>query len=122
MSPPPGEWLAAFLFTCAIELPIYAALLGPHFRRKWAPVALGLFVNLLTHPALWYVMPRWSPYGQWLVCAEGGVVAVEALLIAGVLARRLGVARALAWGAGSSLIANAASTLVGLALQRLDLM
>lgn len=106
MSPPVGEWAQAFVLTLLIEGPIY----GVGLRRAGLPwtqvLALILGVNLVTHPALWYVMPRFSPYWAWVLVAETGVTLTEGALIA----RQLGWAR----GLGLAVLANTVSTVMGL--------
>lgn len=72
------NWLAAFLLTLAVELPL-VALLAPAGRRR--PTALdAAAANLLTHPLAWYSV-RELGASWWLV--EGAVVSVEALVYIG---------------------------------------
>jgi hypothetical protein len=107
------SWPVAFVWTCAIELPIYALVLGRRFQRWWTVCLLVLVANVLTHPALWFLAPRFSPYWLWLVIAESCVVAVETLLFA-VALRRAGSLSPGALAFAAALAANAASTAVGL--------
>ena len=102
-----------FALTCVIELPAYlagfAALgwLRPTGRlRVPAVLALGLAVNLVTHPALWFVAHRLDGVAA-LGSAEIGVVVVEGLLMA-VVTRRPALSLLLA------LAVNALSTGIGL--------
>lgn len=116
MNPPLTTWFLAFALTVMIEVPIVAVLLGK--RVGWPRAVLaGLGAQLVTHPALWYVVPRFEPYAAWLTVAEVGVFAVEAAVLVMLMRTvepRWGVALAL--GLGTSLAANAVSTAVGLAL------
>lgn len=134
--PPLGLWAQAFLLTCVVELPIYFLLL----RRRLGtvrPWLLALAVNLTTHPALWYLTPRFEPYELWVVVVESGVVIVEGLLIALAL-WRVGLwstkapdpaapttappphaLRALGLGLGAAFTANVISTAMGFLVQAL---
>jgi len=109
MSPSPLLWLAAFVWTLAVELPIYVVWLRRRMRRWWAPCLLAFVVNLATHPAFWYGFPRFGPYWLYVLVGEVCVVIVETAIVVAALGPRR---RGLAFGAG--LTANAASTLVGL--------
>ena len=79
-------WLAAFAWTVALELPIYVIL--TRFRRWWAPVALTLGVNALTHPLLWYALPRVEPFALFVLYGEAFVIVVEAAVLAAFRVRR----------------------------------
>lgn len=110
-----ASWFWAFAWTLAIELPIYAAIL-----RRWtgagpALLAIAIGVNVATHPALWFLMPRFTPYMLWLIVAESLVVLVEAGLVALWLHRR-GVGGAGWRGLLVAATANTVSTVVGLLL------
>ncbi len=93
-------WLTAFVWTLAIELPIYARMI--ELRGRWSVVVLVVAINAITHPLLWFVFPRIEPRWLFLLAGETSVIAIEALAIA-VVIRRPG--RALA----ASLAANLAS-------------
>lgn len=69
------NWFVAFLVTCAIELPIVAAI-APRGARRRAPVD-ALAANLLTHPAAWYLVR--AAAASWLA-VELGVTAAELLV------------------------------------------
>ena len=79
-------WLAAFAWTLACELPVYVAL--TKFRAWWAPIVLTFAVNGLTHPLLWFVVPRAEPFWLFVLYGEAGVIAVEALVLAALGQRR----------------------------------
>jgi hypothetical protein len=129
-APPVGDWLSAFLLTNILELPVYGLVLRKHLAPPWRAWALTLFVNVCTHPAFWYLFPYFdagepfvTPYVGWVLIAEACVIAVEGGLVFGALclapgasplplARRIGLAL---WASG---MANVASAVLGLALQR----
>ncbi len=94
-------WLAAFLFTQIVEMPIYSLGL-----RVGPLPAFG--ASAITHPLLWFVFfPYVSlPYLWKLVISEALVFLVEAGYFAFLLRRR----RALLWSA----LANGASLGLGL--------
>ena len=109
-------WLEAFIWTHALELPIYVALLRRHLQPWWAPVALALLASSVTHPTLWLIFPHVTSiaYVPRVVIAEAMVVVVEAGLIRAALGPG-GWRRAVS----VSLLANAFSTVVGMALRQL---
>ncbi|HVO32043.1 MAG TPA: hypothetical protein VMV18_14965 [bacterium] len=114
-------WLFAFVWTNALELPVWWLALRKEFPRWWQPVALCLVVNSITHPTLWYLLPRFGSEEVWIPLAEGWVTATEALLAFAALrwvahqpARRAAV-RAVA----ASVAANVFSTLAGMLIWRL---
>lgn len=94
-------WLAAFVFTQLVEVPIYAVGL-----RTSIPAALG--ASAITHPIVWFVLFPFLPlpHGWLTVVAEAFAVLVEAAYFAVLFHRR----RAWAW----ALLANAASLGTGL--------
>jgi hypothetical protein len=100
-------WVLAFLWTLALELPIYTAVL-----RHRRVVAITFAVNAITHPLLWFVFPRFDPYWQYVLAGETCVIAAEALLVALAIQH---AGRAIA----ASLLANVFSTLVGIAILKL---
>ena len=109
------RWLSAFLLTQAVEVPIYVHALrgedGP--PRRW-PVALLLafLASTITHPIVWFVMPKLIPdrYLLMVAAAESFAIVSEAIWL-----RAFGLRRALAW----AVFANASSVLVGLTLRRM---
>ena len=56
-------WLEAFVLTCAIEIPIYALVLRRALPSLEWRLLLAFGVQVATHPALWFVVPQWRPYG-----------------------------------------------------------
>jgi hypothetical protein len=94
-------WLAAFLFTQIIEIPIYMRGLGCSPGRAFG-------ASLLTHPVVWFVFSHPAipaPYLARVAAAE-----LFAWLAEAAYFRRWGARRALFW----SLVANAASATLGL--------
>jgi hypothetical protein len=98
------EWALAFLFTQAVEMPIYAFALRPRGWGKRLAVAFG--ASAITHPLVWAGVLAFagSHYWEAVFAAEAFAVAAEAGWL-----RLFGVRRALGW----SMLANGASVLVG---------
>jgi len=115
VTPDLRAWLWAFLFTQAVEVPIWASALRDHRRvapdkgpwPAWINVAAGFGASAITHPVVWFVIPRYAPggYVAMVVQAEAFAVVVEAIYMSA-----LGLRSALAW----SLLANGASAGLGL--------
>lgn len=109
-------WLRAFALTCLIEVPIYMFVLRralPDWRWR---LLLAFGLQVATHPALWFVAPRFDPYWAWLVVMELCVFAVEAAGVALALRLRPTPRRVLGLALFAAFAANAVSTLVGLAI------
>jgi hypothetical protein len=117
-SPPPLEWFNAFVWTCAIEIPIAMLFLGRHLKTPARAAGVGLLLQVCTHPVLWYVVPYVPPYWRWVTLAELGVFTVEALIAAAFLRPSLPWRRALTLGFVSSFVANVVSTMAGLAMNK----
>jgi hypothetical protein len=99
-------WLAAFLFTELIEVPIYVARLRCSILR-------GFGASALTHPIIWFGFfhPRLpGGYYQHVVAAELFAWLAEAAYFG-----RFGWRRAIL----TSLLANGASLTIGLTARRL---
>ncbi len=96
-------WLAGFVLTQVVEAPIYR--FGA--KARW-PVAL--LASTFTHPIVWFVFPLLTRLSYWemVACAELFAVVAEALWL-----RANKVAFASAW----SVVANAASVVIGLGLR-----
>ena len=124
-------WFAlAFATTQLVEVPIFAlALRSARPSRPSRPLAaraaIAFGASAITHPVVWYVMPRVTLALLVLVARGGFSLGVTAAtLVYGALAegfavvveaaylRAFGVRRALLW----ALFANAASGLVGTAV------
>lgn len=108
---PLDAWAWAFAWTCIIEIPIVMLMLRPTLGLPIA-FSAALSAQVLTHPALWYLVPQFEPYALWLVCAETGVTAVEVLWF-WVFLRWRHADRAFRWALGAALLANVVSTLAG---------
>jgi hypothetical protein len=102
--------IPALLLTLAVEVPLYVlALRALRLATTRRAALLGVMVNLLTHPVLWWFLaPRPSTGRFW--AAEAAVVVAEAAML--WLACRRDPALLLM----TSLGANAASVLIGLLL------
>lgn len=106
------SWLAAFVWTFALEQPVYLLALRGFAARWWEPCAATLLLNLVTHPAIWaWAVAAERSLAQ-TAAAEGVVVLIEAALLGGFLRRRgaphfarrglcaAAAANAFSWGAG----------------------
>ena len=103
------RWLAAFALTQAVEMPVvWRAQPGVAWRRRLLVAAGG---SALTHPIVWFVMPRLvSDWTLMVVVAETFAVVAEALWM-----RAFGIERALWW----ALLANSLSVAIGLTIRGL---
>ncbi len=57
-------WFVAFLLTLLVECPVLGWLLRSAGTSTARLLALTLFANLATHPAVWFVFPA-LPYPYW---------------------------------------------------------
>lgn len=119
------SWLAAYLLTCVIEIPIVVGCLRaldwtPAGRVGWLRAVGFAWLLQLTHPVLWLVAPSSWPT---MVLAELVVTLIEGAALAALVT---------IWGTAAnltgrmarlavlvSLLANASSLLVGLLVQQL---
>lgn len=108
-------WFRYFLLAIACELVVALPLLrmaDPSRIRRFGAVLLA---NLASHPVVWFVLPTLlAPRGVYVVVAESWAIASEVLVYALVFPA-LPLARALAVSA----LANGASFVAGLVLNRL---
>lgn len=104
------SWSFAFFLTLLLELPVYAFALRRPLGGTLRALAVGIAVNVATHPLAWTLaLGRVLP---WLAI-EGAVTVTEAALVfaaARALGRRLPLHESLL----VSLAANALSAGVGL--------
>ncbi|MCA8952469.1 MAG: hypothetical protein KDE27_23360 [Planctomycetes bacterium] len=99
------DWFLAFLLTCAIELPLVAAV-APRGRRRRTAVD-SIAINLVTHPLAWLaVTGGWLPWGG----TEILVTLAEATLYVAVA--RLALPRAVL----AALLANGVTAALSFAL------
>jgi hypothetical protein len=118
-------WFEAFLFTLAVEVPLFAAVarlpVGPppkHRAPLWRLAVAGAAGTCVTHPLLWFAWPLVvSDYNAYIVSGELIVAAAESATFF-LLARPISWPRAVA----ASLAANAASFGLGLLLRAVDLL
>ena len=80
-------WLRAFVTTFLVETPIYWGLLAKRFPHFWLLPLVSLGLQLATHPALWFLAPRFEPYWLWVLVMECLVVLAEGTLVALVIGR-----------------------------------
>lgn len=108
-------WLSAFALTQVVEMPIYVRALRegePTIDRMPVAIAVAFGASALTHPVVWFVMPRLIPE-PWLAMVI--VAELFAILAEAAWLRAFKLPRALAWAA----FANAASVLVGITTRQL---
>lgn len=108
-----AHWLLAFGLTLAIELAVVVPMLReaePDLGRR---LAFGFYANLATHPAVWFIIPK---FGLALVPSVA-IAEVWALVLEGffysLVLPKLGLQRAMM----ISIVANAASFTIGMALR-----
>jgi hypothetical protein len=103
-------WLAAFLLTLAVEVPVAAFLLRRAEPDRLRLVLLVVFANLASHPIVWFVVSQVALVGTatYVLLAEIWAIAAEALFY-WVTLRGLAARRALV----VSVAANLSSFLVG---------
>jgi hypothetical protein len=120
---PIRAWFDAFVFTQVVEVPVYVlcirhAIRAGHCARPrslfWQ-IVLAFGASAITHPQVWFVIPRIpaASYLEYGIRAEGFAVAVEAFYFYSFHVVYL--RRALAW----SLLANCLSAGIGLASREL---
>ena len=105
-------WSRAFFLTLTIEAPIVlVGLVRTPVPRR---VSTFLVANLISHPLLWFVFPRFNPYAVWLGVAEALVIAIEWQIF--WLCFKSSYSRSYLFLV--ALCANTTSTLIGLALSQ----
>jgi hypothetical protein len=111
-------WLGAFVFTQAVEIPIWAQALrwdrrlpsgyeGQKPWPMWINVVVAFGASAITHPFVWFAFPRHAPGSYWVMVIQAEAFAV---LVEAAYTRAFG----LRWALGWSLVANAASAGLGL--------
>jgi hypothetical protein len=111
--------LNAFLWTCAIELPVYAWWLQGRFSRTSLLIALVIGLQLTTQPLLWHYTAHTAAAVPALLIAEGVVWIVEASLLFAIAYRLASRPPTLTQSALIAGTANLASFLIGVGLNRL---
>jgi hypothetical protein len=103
-------WLAAFLLTLAVEVPLVLLLLRRTERERIRLAILVVFANLATHPIVWFVISQVALVGTigYILLAEIWATAAEALFY-WIALRSLSARRAVA----VAVAANVSSFLVG---------
>ncbi len=108
------RFLLALATSCAVEIPVLAALIRFVFRDKTLPlvriIGAGALCTALTLPYLWFVLPPYADAAYYPLIGETMVVIVEAVVLNLVLGLGLKAA------AACSLAMNAVSFLLGLRL------
>lgn len=77
--------LNAFVWTCAIEIPIYAWCMRGYFAASRTAVAVALGLQLATQPLLWEFTARTAGDRADLLLAELIAVVVEAAILYGTI-------------------------------------
>ena len=107
-------WLSAFCLTLSIELPLVVLLLRPTASSRWRRLGAGVFANLASHPAVWFIFTELGlPWLGMLAAAESWALLLELVFYRFVFPG-ISWKRALA----ASSIANAASFGLGLLIMR----
>src|SRR4051812_34721734 len=111
MRPSLAAWALIFLFTQAVEVPLYVLVLRKNLSPKPSilrAAAIGFGATAITHPVVTFVIPRvtaaifewmaqrgmsvvWSGAFRWVVlavCCEGFAVGVEAVYLMAFKLRR----------------------------------
>ena len=123
MAYPIRAWLDAFAFTQVVEVPVYVLAMRHALgagRARWPrtpeiQILVAFGASAITHPMVWYVIPRvaWGSYAGYVIAAETFAVLVEAFYF-----RSLHIVfsrRAFVW----ALVANALSAGLGSACRAL---
>ena len=56
------QWVEAFAVTLWVEVPVYLLFLRNTKLTFTEAFSVAMLVNIFTHPALWYVFPKWSVF------------------------------------------------------------
>ncbi|MDP7033287.1 MAG: hypothetical protein QF752_02215 [Planctomycetota bacterium] len=75
-------WLVAFVWTLALELPVYAW--GIPRNGRWI-LGTVFLLNLTTHPCLCFVAPKLLTFDGWIYVGEILVWITEGLLLTALL-------------------------------------
>ena len=108
---PVSLWFPAFVLTVVVEAPIVWFLARGVEPNAFRLLALVVFANLVTHPAVWFIVTQLLVAGTaaFTIAAESLAIVVEAIFYA-VVFRGMRPGRAIA----TSVAANAASYAAGL--------
>lgn len=106
-------WGKAFAMTITLETPLYILGLRQVIGVLRTLVA-SLLVNLVTHPLVWFVLPRLFPEQvHYALASEALAITVEALMLAGACRLLRAPPRSWVWFFGLSFLVNAASAILG---------
>ena len=122
-------WVSAFVFTQAVEIPVYVTLLRRALKADLAKrpqrlplqILLAFGASAITHPVVWFVLPRLEPsftdpgpaYIEYVIRAESFALVIEALYFYTLCAARFRHALL------ASLLANGLSASIGMASRSL---
>lgn len=108
-----AAWARAFAVTVLVETPLAAWLLTRSREKLTRRTAVAVIAQFVTHPIVWFVIPAFRlphalSFGVSELWAAGAETAVYALTLPSAGFRM---------AATTSIVANAASVLVGMALR-----
>jgi len=107
-------WLDAFVWTLALEQPVYVLFLRGRFKSWWAPCVLSLALSTATHPLFWALASGENPVVTSIPAAEVFIMGVEALGVwLAVRDARLAIVSAVAANAFSWLLGPLILTRLG---------
>jgi hypothetical protein len=69
------DWFTSFILTLCIELPVLSVLLREEKIEK--VLFVGLLMNLVTHPTLWFIFPGIIPAEYYILLGEILVFLIE---------------------------------------------
>lgn len=75
------QWARAFAVTLGVEVPLYFWLLCKAGFRAHLALGAALAANAISHPLLWFALPRFEPYWAFAVAGEAMVLIVESVVI-----------------------------------------
>jgi hypothetical protein len=73
------DWLTAFILTLCIELPVLSVLLREEKIEK--VLFVGLLMNSITHPSLWFIFPNIIPKEYYILVGELLVTLIEFVIL-----------------------------------------
>lgn len=110
-------WLQSFLFTLAVEVPLFM-LVAYKKVPAWKAALAGAAGTCFTHPCLWFIWPAlFHSYKAYVISGEILVATIESFTFFAI-ARPIPLSRAIA----ASFIANACSFGLGALLHYLGIM
>ena len=110
-------WLTAFVWTCALEVPVYTLALRRHLTPDARLLAFLIGINGVTHAGSFLVLTQWFDVNTFILPLEAGIALTEGLMTMVYLRQRTDPP-APAWlGPVTALGANVFSYLAGFVLK-----